>query len=197
VAAAVGTVAGGSAVCLALLFTVGQPFGTLNDLGNAAVGVLSAGLAWRMRRAIPGRAGAAAVGAALGGSAVSVAGSAMVISGTTGFLLAGLVSSVGFAGVGAWLIALNRSVFARAEWPDRLRLLGLVTGGLMASGVVALPGVALRIDDLATAPWWVWLGFAGWIGLYFSYPVWAIWLGRLEARGWLPDPVATTVRQAE
>jgi hypothetical protein len=64
-ATTVGVVAVGSAISLATYFAVGGPFGTLNDIGNAATGVLSAGLAWRLREQIPGRAGAVATGAAV------------------------------------------------------------------------------------------------------------------------------------
>ena len=48
-ALAIGVAAAGSAVCLATYFAVQGPFGTINDIGNAATGVLSAGLAWRLR----------------------------------------------------------------------------------------------------------------------------------------------------
>jgi hypothetical protein len=51
-ALAIGIAAAGSAVCLATYFAVQGPFGTINDIGNAATGVLSAGLAWRLRRQI-------------------------------------------------------------------------------------------------------------------------------------------------
>ena len=107
-ALAIGIAAAGSAVCLATYFAVQGPFGTINDIGNAATGVLSAGLAWKLRRQIPSRAGNVALGAATVGAGLTVAGSALVVSGTTGFFFAGIVSSVGFAGIGAWLVTLNR-----------------------------------------------------------------------------------------
>ena len=52
----VGVVAAGSVACLATFFAARGPFGTLNDVGNAATGVLSAALAWRLRHEIAGRA---------------------------------------------------------------------------------------------------------------------------------------------
>ena len=39
-AMSVGLVAAGTAVCLATYFVVGGPFGTINDIGNAAIGWL-------------------------------------------------------------------------------------------------------------------------------------------------------------
>jgi hypothetical protein len=177
---AVGVVAIGSAACLAAFFAVGGPFGTINDIGNATTGVLSAAVAWRMRSRIPGRRRGVAVGAALAGAAATVIGSALVVSGTTGFFLAGLVSSVGFAGIGAWLVALNRGKPQDPAWPARLRGLGVIGGVLMAVGVVAVPGVILRLDDMASAPAWVWIGFLSWLGLYVVYPAWALWAGAVE-----------------
>lgn len=179
-ALAIGVVAAGSAVCLATYFAVRGPFGTINDLGNATTGVLCGWLAWRLRVLLPGRAGDTAVGAALVGAAIAVVGSALVVSGTTGFLFAGLVSSVGFAGIGAWLVVLNRSAGAVAAWPRRLRSLGMLGGGLMVVGIVAAPGIWLGLDDMATAPVWVWIGFLGWLGIYVVYPAWAIWMGIVE-----------------
>jgi hypothetical protein len=179
-ALAIGVVAAGSAACLATYFTVRGPFGTINDVGNAATGILSGWLAWRLRGHVASRAGDLAAGAAAAGAALTVVGSALVVFGTTGFLLAGLVSSVGFAGIGTWLVVLNSSS-DRAAWPPRLRSLGVVTGGLMAVGVVSAPGILLRLDDMATAPAWVWIGFLSWLGTYVAYPAWAIWMGALES----------------
>ena len=56
-ALALGVVAAGSAACLATYYAVQGPFGTINDVGNAGTGVLSAWLAWRLRRPDLGRAG--------------------------------------------------------------------------------------------------------------------------------------------
>ena len=181
-AIAAGLVAAGTPICLATYFAVGGPFGTINDIGNAATGLLGAALAWRLRRHVSGRAGDLAVAAAIAGAAITVVGSALVVSGTTGFLLAGLVSSVGFAGIGTWLVAIDRSDEPVLAWPGRLRWLGLLGGGLMVLGIVALPGVLLRLDDMEAAPAWVWIGFLGWLGVYVAYPAWAVWLGIFETR---------------
>jgi drug/metabolite transporter (DMT)-like permease len=181
-ALAVGVVAAGSAICLATFYAVQGPFGTINDLGNAATGLLSAAMAWRLRRQIRDGVGRNAVGAAIVGAGLAVVGSSLVVSGTTGFFLAGLVSSVGFAGIGAWLITLNRRAGVAAGWPRGLRTLGIVAGTMMAFGVASAPGILLRLDDMATAPGWVWIGFVGWFGTFLAYPAWAIWLSAVEAR---------------
>ena len=178
-ASSVGLVAVASPLCLATFFAVGGPFGTLNDVGNAAVGVLSAALAWRLREALDDGVRGPALAAAGAGAALTVIGSTLVVSRTTGFLFASLVSSVGFAAMGAWLIALNSGARTRS-WSTGLRRLGLAAGALMALGVVALPGIAQRLDDMAAAPAWLWIAFLGWLGIFVVYPAWAIWLG---ARG--------------
>jgi hypothetical protein len=181
-AIALGVVAAGSAACLAALYAVQGPFGTLNDLGNAGTGVLSAVLAWRLRRYIPDGARRLAVGAATAGAAITVLGSGLVLSRTTGFFFAGLVSSVGFAAIGTWLVVLNRSMDDAAGLPRRLRSLGIAAGALMALGIASAPGIPLGLDDMGTAPAWVWIGFIGWFGTFVAYPAWAIWLGMAESR---------------
>lgn len=189
-ALAIGMAAAGSAVCLATYFAVGGPFGTINDIGNAATGVLSAGLAWRLRHQIPGRSGNVAVGAAIAGAGLTVAGSTLVVSGATGFFFAGLVSSVGFAGIGAWLVVLNKGDGMAAVLPRRLRSLGIAAGGLMALGIAAVPGIVLGLDDMAAAPAWVWIGLLGWLGIFVAYPAWAFWLAAVE---WTQDQHALVV----
>ena len=189
-ALAVGVVAVGSACSIATYFAVGGPFGTINDIGNATTGVMSGWLAWRLRGELERQTRNIAVGAAVTGAAVSAVGSALVVSGTTGWFFAGLVSSLGFAGIGAWLMTLNRS---RGVGPARaagLRRIGVVAGALMVIGVAAVPGILLRIDDDATAPGWAWIAFVGWLGIYVAYPIWAVRTGIAATRQPAPERAA-------
>jgi multisubunit Na+/H+ antiporter MnhB subunit len=55
--------------------------------------------------------------------------------------------------------------------------LGIVAGLVMAIGFVVIPGIAMGLDDMDAAPAWVWLGFLGWLGIFFLYPVWSIRFG--------------------
>lgn len=160
-----GVVALASLCSLAIFSAVGGPFGPLNDVGNATVAILGGAAAWTVRRRVP----AAATSVAVAGAAVAAAGSALVLSGTTGWFLAGQVSSVGFAGLGAWLVALSRSGVVAGPMNRRL---GVAAGLLMAAGIVALPGIPMRLDDATTAPGWIWLGFVGWFGTFVVFPVW-------------------------
>jgi hypothetical protein len=164
---AVGVCAVASAVALAIFFMAGGPFGTINDVLNAVLAVLSGYLAWRLS----GHALLAYV--ALLGEVIAVIGSVLVISRITGFFFAGMVSSLGFALIGFWLLAYCWS----SSTPSSLRWLGVVAGALMVTGLLAIPGIVLRLDDMNQAPAWIWAGFVSWLGIYVAYPAWAIWSG--------------------
>jgi hypothetical protein len=180
IAVLVGAVALISAASLAAFFAVGGPFGAINDWTIGATGLLTGLLATDLGRRegisdIPH--GIVAIVFAVIGAAIVVVGSALVISDTTGFLLAGLVESLGFAPIGVWLIVLNRRMAGGTDWPRRLTGLGTVTGFVMAIGLVVVPGIATGLDEMDSAPAWVWLGFLGWLGIFFLYPVWSVWFG--------------------
>jgi hypothetical protein len=163
---AVGVIAFVSVGNLVLFFVAGDAFGTINDLGNAAVGILSGLLAWTSARSeLPKAAGshAAAVAIAVLGAGATVVGSVLVLSETTGFLLAGLVTSVGFALIGLWLVAFNWSLRADQGLSGWLPRTGIAAGAVMAVGLITLPGIVMRVDDMGAAPGWLWIGFVGWI----------------------------------
>jgi hypothetical protein len=158
-----------SVAALAVFFVFGAPFGAINDWTIGIGGVLTLLLVLTLD--IPARLGVMmAVGVV--GSSIVVVGAALVISRTTGFLLAGLVESFGFGLVGLWLIALY---WTRRESPSRINLLGAIAGAVMAVGLIVLPAVVTGVDDAEAAPGYVWLGFVGWIGIFVLYPLWAIW----------------------
>ena len=163
-AVAVGAVAILSAVSLALFFAIQGPFGTINDVLNGVLAVLAGALAWTLSGSV------GLVYIALLGALIAVAGSVLVITGTTGFFLAGLVSSVGFALIGAWLLWYSWSLNASA-----VRWLGIAAGALMLVGIAVLPGIAMRLDDMNKAPAWIWVGFVSWLGIYVALPAWSIW----------------------
>lgn len=179
-AIAIGVVGFASLVSLALFFAVGAPFGAINDWSIGLVALLCLVLVITVGRGASalGSTGPLATIAGILGSLIVMLGSALVISQATGFFLAGLVQSLGFALIGAWLVALSRSMASARVWPGRLTRLGIVAGAIMAIGIGALPGIALRLDDLATAPPWIWFGFVGWLGIFVLYPAWNVGLGR-------------------
>jgi hypothetical protein len=185
-AIAVGVVGLGSFLLLVVYFLAGGPFGAVNDVGNGGLGVLSGGLAWLVwhhRPAGDARPGVLVTGLAVLGAVVAVVGSALILSDTAGFLLSGLVSSVGFAMIGVWVITLNRRIRSdTGQWPGGLVKLGVLAGAVMAVGLVDAPGVVMGVDDTNTAPWWILAGLLGWLGTYLLFPIWSIWFGRATTR---------------
>jgi hypothetical protein len=179
-AVAIGVVTFLGIACLILFYArVADLAGTLNDLANAAEGVLSAALALTLRSAVGGQSPAVRslpVLAAVAGAVIAVIGTWLVAQ--TGFYYAALVSSVGLGLVGLWVIALNRGFQARTEWPRRLNRLGLAAGVIMAVGLVAGLGLPGGVHSMSSAAWYEWIGLCGWIGTYVLYPIWSIWFGR-------------------
>jgi hypothetical protein len=166
--------------CLVLLYAVGGVFGAVNDWANALLGcwVLLLAVLVRLDGAGGRRADVAPAAAAAG--AVGLAwGTWLVVTQTTGFYLAGLVSTLGLAGVGAWLL-LADAASARAGRPATGPVvLGRLTGWLLLGGVLALPGLLAGVDDLADAQWHSHLAEAGaWLGAYVLLPVWSVRLAR-------------------
>ena len=182
-ATSLGIVGLGSWVSLILLFVVGGPFGVINDLGNGALGLLSGILGvtlWRVdSEAHPGQAFVGSSVATLG-AIVTVVGSVLILLDVTGFFLAGLVSSAGFAVVGVWLIASNRGIASdtRLRWPRRHLRLGVVAGAVMALGFISVPGIVTGLDNMDSAPGWIQAGGVSWLGTYILFPIWSIWFGR-------------------
>ena len=104
-ALALGVVLLFSLVTLVLFFAVGGPFGALNDWSIGASGVLAAAFVLAIRASGLGDASVSGVilpVVAVAGGVLVVVGAWLVISDTTGFLLAGLVESFGFALFGLW-----------------------------------------------------------------------------------------------
>ncbi|MGZ0146220.1 hypothetical protein ACXJJ3_04065 [Kribbella sp. WER1] len=148
----------GTCLCLLVFYTGAAAFGPINDVGNALLGLLSFALAWILRpRTV--LAGLAAVGALL-----TVVGTVLVLGGITGFFLAGLWSSFGFALIGVWLVGVR----------------GLLPGVVMLLGFVGVPGILMGLDDLGSAPGWTFAAGASWAGTYLLFPAWSLRLARRD-----------------
>ena len=158
-------------VALLAFFTVGAPFGGLNDILNGVVGVLSGILAIMVYRTAGGSAGL--VGLAVAGAVITVIGSWLIVSGTTGFVMAGNVSAAGFGLIGAWLLHANASALG-AALPRLQSRVGVVAGAVMLVGVVAISGVVTGVDSVAAEPWWITLSGASWLGTLLLYPAWCL-----------------------
>ena len=191
IALALGIVLLFSVVTLALFFAVGGPFGALNDWSIGSSGVLAVAFVVAIRASGLGRSSVGGVilpALAVLGAALVVVGAWLVISDTTGFLLAGLVESLGFALFGIWLVGLSRSMASSGRWPRLLPTLGFATGILLIVGLIVAPGIVMGLDDMDSAPWWVWVGFVGWLGIFGLLPIWSLWLGTALRRASAPAP---------
>jgi hypothetical protein len=187
VAMATGVVGLFAIMFIILLYTVGQPFGTLNDIYNALLGILTGILAVMLyaqyRAQSPLLSLVGLILALIGAVAVPI-GSALVVSRRMGWFQAGYYTAAGFGAMGLWLAGLNSVVDQRNGWTQGLIVAGLVIGGMMALGLLAIPGLFSRIDSWEASPWYVkYVGLSasslGWLVLY---PIWLILVGRLFLR---------------
>ena len=166
---------------LALMFTVSMSFGAVNDVLNGIFGIFSAVLAWMLsaeHRAKSPFLSHIALGLAFVGAIVSIVGSVLILYGFTDFLLAGLYSALGNALIGVWLVAFCYSLQGSQTLPRRLISFGFVVGALMALGLIGIPGILARIDNMDSMPGYLYIALFGWLGTYVLYPIWTIWLGR-------------------
>ena len=170
-----------AASALAMMFTVGMFFGAVNDVFNGILGIASAVLAWLLyaeHRAKAPLISRIALALALVGAIVNIVGSVLILFDFTGFLLAGLYSCLGNAFIGVWLVAFCYAMQPSDRFPRSLISFGLVAGAVMALGLIGIPGILARVDDMAFLPWYLYLALFGWLGTYVLYPIWTIWLGR-------------------
>jgi hypothetical protein len=156
-------------VCLIVFYTAGEPFGVINDIGNTLLGLLSLALAWLLRPTSGVLVSLAGLGAAL-----TVVGTVLVLTGITGFYLAGLWSSSGFGLIGVWLVGISRL----ATPPPRRA--GLVAGLVMMLGLVGVPGIFMGLDTMDTAPVWTFVAGFSWAGTYLLFPAWSLRLARKD-----------------
>jgi hypothetical protein len=163
---------------LILFFSVGGPFGTLNDICNGLTGLLSAGLAWSLYRRLD--IGPRLLVLPWLGALTVALGSRLIIS---GWYLAGLYTSAGYALIGLWLFAINYSERQTIPLPRGLINLGLIAGMIMALGVLTIPGIIQRIDAWEAGPWYInYVGQLGSIGYLLLYPIWCVLVGRYFLR---------------
>jgi hypothetical protein len=169
-------------VFIILFFTVGQPFGTLNDICIGLTAILSVVLVWMLypghHTLSPILSQFALVVAVLGALAV-VVGSTLSIFGVTGWFLSGLYMAAGNALIGLWLLALNYSALRDIRFPHGLVIFGLISGVILVLGLVTIPGIFRGIDikeyilTTVNAIWWT--SALGWLALY---PIWCVLVGQ-------------------
>lgn len=165
-----------------LFFTVGQPFGTLNDICIGLTAILSVVLVWML---YPGHHAQSpllnqvTLVIAILGALLVMVGSALAISGVKGWFLSGLYMAAGNAMIGLWLLGLNYSALRDNFLPHSLVIFGLISGVILALGLVTIPGIFRGIDtqeyELTIVNYLWWAGSLGYLALY---PIWCILFGR-------------------
>jgi len=176
-AVAVVTLVGLALLILMWVFRSG-PLGILNDICNGAGALLSVGLALALYKQHQGPSQQLALPALIAvivGALIAIVGSALVMSGTTGFFLAGMYTATGYALIGLWLLAFN---YGNLGHPGPVTL-GLITGVVMALGLAAIPSIFMGIDAFKDAAWHTWLGQVGFAGWAILYPIWCLRLWHL------------------
>jgi hypothetical protein len=183
---ATGAVGVLAVVFIIIFYTVGQPFGTLNDISNGLLGILTgvvAVLAYTYVQTESAILSLTGLILALTGTVTVAIGSALVVSGRMGWFQAGYYTSAGFGLLGLWLVGVN-AVAGANGWSQGLIVAGLVIGGVMALGLLAIRGIFTGVDGWEASPWYVkYVGVSasslGWLVLY---PIWLIFLGRMFLR---------------
>ncbi len=181
VAIATGISAILAVIFLTLMYTVNQSFGRVNDVFNSIVAISSVVLVWMLYAEHHARSplmSQIALGLAVLGAIFTIIGSILIIFGFTGFVLAGWYSAIGYALIGLWLAAFCYSFLHSDALPHNLVIFGIVVGAFMVVGLLGIPGIFAGIDSMESMPWYLYVAFFGWLGIYILYPIWTIWLGR-------------------
>jgi hypothetical protein len=170
---AIATVVG--AITLVIFFSLGEPFGTINDVSSIIIAIMGILVLLALHRLH---------------SAVSNAGSlAALVIGVVGLLFAGAAqtmlvlrlipfeqtpdSSFGFSAFGVAIAVHGYLAWVRNVFPRGLTVWGMVAG--IGYVLVSLAFVLGGPDHPLT--------YAGGAAAVIAYPVWAIWLGRVFLSG--------------
>lgn len=178
---AIGITAIVSIVSLILFFIFGGFWGPLNDLTIAIFALLSAVLAWMLHpffRIQSPRLSCFMLIVAIAGAVITCIGSALVMSGTTSWQLAGSVNALGFAFIGIWLLAFNYHARLTDVFPQTLTRLGQISGALSALGLLNVLAIFGMVDWQSDVSWLLYLAQFGGLGQILLL-VWTVWLGRV------------------
>jgi len=170
-------------VFISLFFTIGQPFGTLNDIFIGLTAILSVVLAWMLypwHHAQSPLLSQIMLIVAFIGALVVLAGSVLAIFGITGFYLSGSYMALGNGIIGLWLLALCYSALRDTRLPHSLVIFGLISAVILVLGLAAIPGIFRDLDIkeyVITPENAIWgTSVLGWLALY---PIWCVLVGRV------------------
>lgn len=179
-------IATGAAAILAVIFLAlmyaGKPaFGRLNDVFNSLIGIFSVVLAYMLYVEFPAKAPVLSqipLRLVALGAIFTLIGSFLVMSGSTGFVLAGWYTGIGNALIGLWLSLFCLTMQGGEQLPYSLVRFGIITGGFMVFGLIGIFGIVAKADSLESMPKYLYVAFFSYLGTYILYPIWAILLGR-------------------
>jgi hypothetical protein len=169
-------------VLIILFFTVGQPFGTLNDIFIGLTAILSVVVicmlypGFQARSALPIQV---LLVLSILGAILVLTGMGLSISGAKGWFLSGLYMAAGNGMIGLWMLGINYFALQDNSLPHGLAIFGLISAVILALGLVTIPGILRGIDTkeykltLFNSIWW-----ASSLGYLALYPTWCILLGR-------------------
>jgi hypothetical protein len=191
-------------VCLILLFVVGEPFGTVNDILATPTALLVLPLLLALYRLHAVHNPVVALVALLVGIAGFVAaavGSGALALGRIDFTTSLVFGIGGFGLIGLWLLLTSGMGLRSGALPGTVAWAGLLlavtpTFALLAmfragSVATALSGMAGQMAAPLSLPAYVFLAL-GFIS-YAALPFWIMWVGRLFLSGRLGIPAAVAV----
>lgn len=158
-----------------LFFTVGAPFGTVNDVFSVIQAILLIAVAVAFHQIVRTEAptlslAAAAIGI-LGMLVIAILQSLLVV-GVLPYEQVGRTVIAASGGIGIWLILANYGAVRYA----------LVSKGLAAVGMIVGVGYLALVVGFGAGGLESPLFFIGSMAAYYGYPIWAIWLGRAHSR---------------
>jgi hypothetical protein len=176
-------------IFIGIFFSVGEPYGSLNDLCIALQVLLMLPVALGLRQLFQDRFSSldlAAMAMLLAGAlAVAVASVILVLKVITFPQSLAPVSS-GFGLIGVWMIATGYLTLSAKSLPAALAWLGIVTGAgmlLFCFGYWFGPREAMASFSPSLTIRSVLPAIVGGALSFFGYPIWAIWLGVLLLGG--------------
>jgi len=194
-------------IALLLLFVVGEPFGTLNDILSIPVALLVAPLLlalYRLHAASYPAVAVVALLAGLAGYAAAAIGSGLLVLGRIDFNTSLLFGIGGFGLIGLWALLTSGmglrgdTLPGAAAWAGlalsvapTLALLAVLRAESVANALNAMGGQTGGTPPGALAMVFFILG-----GLsYAAMPLWIVWLGRLFLAGRVGLPAAVALGQ--
>ena len=157
------------AVTLVIFFSVGDPFGIMNDISSVIIGLTGIIILFALyqlhRSVAPVMSLIAFIVGALAMLTAAVVQSLLVINGTN----FGMIVTVSFGLYGLSLIAYGYLTVVNETLPRRLGWWGIVAG---IGYVLVITGFILGGENHP-------LTYIGGLASIIAYPTWAIWLGRV------------------